>query len=143
MNSRPSNLDSPAVRQTKEDRLTTAFMQYLSGTGPFAEWEEDRKTWSGTDPIVVWDAFETEGISELSNFAKMLLTIVVNQAGCERLFSDIGNTQGTRRTRLGLEKLEKITKVVTIFSNLHTSFCTKYYILRSDPISRLHTSRTA
>ena len=43
----------------------------------------------------MWDAFENEGISELSNFAKMLLTIVVNQAGCERLFSDIGNTQGT------------------------------------------------
>ena len=92
-------------------RLTTAFMQYLSGTGAFTEWEEDRKTWRGTDPIAMWDAFDTEGISELSNFAKILLTIVANQAGCERLFSDIGNTQGTWRTQLSLEKLEKITKV--------------------------------
>ena len=97
-------------------------MQYLSGTGAFAEWAEDRKTWRGADPIAVWDAFENEGISELSNFAKMLLTIVVNQAGCERLFSDIGNTQGTRRTRLGLEKLEKIMKVVAILSKSHAAF---------------------
>lgn len=104
-------MDSPSVRQTKEDRLTTAFMQYLSRTGAFTEWEEDRKTWRGTDPIAMWDAFDTEGISELSNLAKILLTIVANQAGCERLFLDIGNTQGTQRTRLGLEKLEKITKV--------------------------------
>ena len=86
-------------------------MQYLSGTGAFAEWEEDRKTWRGTDPIAVWDAFDTEGILELSNFAKILLTIVANQAGCEQLFSDIGNTQGTWQTQLGLEKLKKITKV--------------------------------
>jgi len=84
---------------------------YLSGTGAFAEWEEDKKTWRGTDPIAVWDAFDTEGISELSSFAKILLTIVANQVGCERLFSDVGNTQGTRQTRLGREKLEKITKV--------------------------------
>ena len=94
----PSNLNSPIVRQSKEDKLTTAFMQYLSGTGAFTEWEEDRKTWWGTDPIAVWDAFETDGILELSNFVKILLMIVVNQVGCERLFSDIGNTQGTQRT---------------------------------------------
>ena len=40
-------------------------------------WAEDRKSWRGADPIAVWDAFENEGISEPSNFAKMLLTIVV------------------------------------------------------------------
>jgi hypothetical protein len=58
-------------------------MQYLSRTGAFAEREEDRKTWRGTDPIAMWDAFDAEGISELSNFAKILLTIVANQVGCE------------------------------------------------------------
>lgn len=42
----------------------------------------------------------------------MLLGIVVNQAGCERLFSDLKNTQGDKRTRLGLQKLEKLTKVI-------------------------------
>ena len=55
-----SNLNSPTVHQSKEDRLTTAFMQYLSGTGAFAEWEADRKTWWGTDLMVVWDTFETD-----------------------------------------------------------------------------------
>ena len=118
----PSNLDSPTVCQTKEDQLTTAFMQYLPGTGAFAEWAENRKTWRRTDPIAVWDAFENEAILELSSFAKMLLTIVVNQAGCKRSFSDIGNMQGTRWTQLGLEKLKKMTKVITILSKSHTLF---------------------
>jgi hypothetical protein len=86
-------------------------MAYLSGTGVFTDWKEDRKKWKGDEPVAVWDAFETEEISELCEFAKMLLKIVVNQAGCERLFSDVGNTQGDRRTRLGLHKLEKMTKV--------------------------------
>ncbi|KAJ7934933.1 hypothetical protein B0H13DRAFT_1854639 [Mycena leptocephala] len=36
---------------------------------------------------------------------------LVNQAGCERVFSDVGNTESPRRSRTGLEKLEKLTKV--------------------------------
>ena len=59
----------------------------------------------------MWDAFDTEGILELSNFVKILLMIVANQVGCEQLFLGVSNTQGTWQTQLGLEKLEKITKV--------------------------------
>ena len=50
-------------------------------------------------------------LAELANFAQLLLRIVVNQAGCERLFSDLKNKQSDKRTRLGLEKLEKKAKV--------------------------------
>lgn len=114
IHARPSNSDSEVVRRVKEKQLTDAFLHYLAGTGNFAEWTTDRKAWTGTDPIQVWEAFETDEISELCEFAKTLLRIVPNQAGCERLFSDIGNTQGTRRTRTGLEKLEKMTKVCVI-----------------------------
>ena len=82
MNSCPSNLNSAAILQAKEDKLTTAFLLYLSGTGTFAKWNI-RNSWRGTDPIEVWEALETEEITELSNFAKMLLQIFANQAGCK------------------------------------------------------------
>jgi hypothetical protein len=43
MNSRPDNIykDTPAEHKAKEDQLSTAFLQYLSGTGPFTGWKED------------------------------------------------------------------------------------------------------
>ena len=50
-------------------------------------------------------------VSELCNFARLLLSVVINQAGCEWLFSDLSNTQGMRRTQLGIQKLKKMTKV--------------------------------
>ena len=81
------------------------------GSGPFADWKIDKESWKGDDPLLVWDAFEMREISELCHLAKLLLSVIVNQAGCERLFSDLGNTQGTRRTQLGIQKLEKMTKV--------------------------------
>jgi hypothetical protein len=64
------------------------------------------------DPAGVWRAFETaDETRELAKFAILLLKIVVNQAGCERTFSDLKVKQTDRRNRLGLEKLEKMTKV--------------------------------
>lgn len=47
----------------------------------------------------------------LAEFAIILLKVVVNQAGCERVFSDLKINQTQRRNRLGLAKLEKMTKV--------------------------------
>ena len=64
------------------------------------------------DPIRAWAAFESiTGITELAKFAVILLKVVVNQAGCERVFSDLKIKQTQRRNRLGLKKLEKMTKV--------------------------------
>jgi hypothetical protein len=40
----------------------------------------------------------------------MLLKIIVNQAGCERVFSDLKVKQTQHRNRLKIEKLEKMTK---------------------------------
>ena len=50
-------------------------------------------------------------LSELASFAQMLLGIVVNQVGCEQLFSDLKIKQGDKQTCIGLGKLEKMTKV--------------------------------
>ena len=46
------------------------------------------------------------GISKLAGFAILLLLIVVNQAGCEQVFSQID-----RQNRLNLPKLGKMMKV--------------------------------
>ena len=48
---------------------------------------------------------------ELAEFAILILKIIVNQAGCERVFSDLKVKQTQRRNRLKLAKLEKMTKV--------------------------------
>jgi hypothetical protein len=45
----------------------------------------------------------------------------VNQAGCERVFSDLKVKQTQRRNRLKLEKLGKMTKVLSIESSIHSS----------------------
>ncbi|KAJ6628093.1 hypothetical protein B0H10DRAFT_2277250 [Mycena sp. CBHHK59/15] len=114
MNSRPDNQDMPAVRKAKEGRLSTAFLQYLSSTGPFTSFkgnEANFESLMGRDPIAVWVALRTPAITELVDFAITLLKIVVNQAGVERVFSDVKVKQTQRRNRLKLLKLDKMTKV--------------------------------
>jgi hypothetical protein len=65
------------------------------------------------DPIAVCSVFGSQPeLAELAYFAKLLLTVVVNQAGCERVFSDLKVKQTQRRNQLGLNKLSKMTKVI-------------------------------
>jgi hypothetical protein len=44
--SRPDNKDTPAVRQAKVEKLSTAFLQYLSGTASFASWTGNEATFA-------------------------------------------------------------------------------------------------
>ncbi|KAJ7222722.1 ribonuclease H-like domain-containing protein [Mycena rebaudengoi] len=114
INDRPDNSDSPEERRAKEARLSAAFLKYLSGTGVFAGWKDNEDVFEqqmGRDPIAVWVALRTPDIEELADFAIILLKIVVNQVGCERVFSDLKIKQTQRRNRLKLEKLEKMTKI--------------------------------
>ena len=57
----------------------------------------------------------------LTNFADCILKIVVNQAGCERVFSDFKVKQTQQYNQLGLPKLKKMTKVSYIHS-IHNGF---------------------
>lgn len=68
------------------------------------------KCGQGKDPIGVWTALSASA-PDLAEFALTVLRVVVNQAGCERVFSDVKNTESPRRSRTGLERLEKLTKV--------------------------------
>ncbi|KAJ6628542.1 hypothetical protein B0H10DRAFT_1940380 [Mycena sp. CBHHK59/15] len=102
MNSRPNNEDTAQQRTAKENQVSKAIMQYLSGTGDFTDFipDEWRNIHENEDPIAVWEAWmDSQHLSELAHFAIMLLHIVANQAGCKRTFS------------LGLEKTDKRMKV--------------------------------
>lgn len=57
-------------------------------------------------------------IRVFSKFAITLLKIVANQAGCERVFSDLKVKQTQCRVRLGLAKLAKMTQVSHPFDHV-------------------------
>ncbi|KAJ7284775.1 ribonuclease H-like domain-containing protein [Mycena rebaudengoi] len=114
MKSRPDNADPPVMRKEKEHELQQAFLQYLSRTGDFSEFdaEEWEEIYKNTDPIMVWEALKgTKALSELARFAIILLHVVANQAGCERSFSKVKVEQTDHRNRLKLDKLDKQTKI--------------------------------
>ncbi|KAJ6570699.1 ribonuclease H-like domain-containing protein [Mycena sp. CBHHK59/15] len=114
MMGRPGNPDTPEQRRVKELQVSKAFIQYLSSTGDFidfdaASWEEIH---GNVDPIQVWGAFSgSSHLAELAEFAIMILIIVANQAGCERTFSRTKIEQSDHRNRLGLKKIDKRTKI--------------------------------
>jgi hypothetical protein len=64
---------------------------------------------------MVWKQLKSvQEISELAEFAILLLGIIVNQAGNERDFSDCGVKKTKLRNRLGIPKLQKMSKVSEI-----------------------------
>ncbi|KAJ6603954.1 ribonuclease H-like domain-containing protein [Mycena sp. CBHHK59/15] len=104
---RPDNPDTADEKAAKENALSQAFMQYLSGTGDFADF--DAEDWEHT---YVWDALkDSKHLAELAEFAIVILNIVANQAGCEHTFSRTKVEQKDHRNRLGLDKTEKRTKI--------------------------------
>jgi hypothetical protein len=63
----------------------------------------------------MWKAFLTTASAyELADFAILLLSISVNQAGLERNFSDLKIKKTRLRNRLKLPRLEKMAKVSII-----------------------------
>jgi hypothetical protein len=131
----PGNNESPQQRVANERSVSQLMFEYLSCTGSFQGWADARDEFEetnvgfsflsvlltlliipsvkGKDPIRVWTAL-AQSTGELSRFAVMILKVVVNQAGCERVFSDVGNIESPRRSRTALAKLEKITKACSI-----------------------------
>jgi hypothetical protein len=107
-----------AEKSCKEAQVSRAFLQYLSLTGVFAEFDEQKEQFCslhGDDPVMVWEQMRTvSAISELADFAILLLTIVMNQGGAERDFSDLKVKKTQRRSRLKLRRLEKMSKVLLL-----------------------------
>ncbi|KAJ6563447.1 ribonuclease H-like domain-containing protein, partial [Mycena sp. CBHHK59/15] len=132
MKGRPDNPDTADEKAAKENALSQAFMQYLSGTGDFADF--DAEDWEHTyvsrsfchesevhhtstttgkyQPNPGLDALkDSKHLAELAEFAIVILNIVANQAGCEHTFSRTKVEQKDHRNRLGLDKTEKRTKI--------------------------------
>ncbi|KAJ6615716.1 hypothetical protein B0H10DRAFT_2435314 [Mycena sp. CBHHK59/15] len=114
--SRPST--SPIVegeRESKERQVSEAFLHYLRGTGDFAPWEANKETFgrdNGNDPMKVWEQLKAcPDIVELANFTLLLLGLVVNQASNKCSFSDLKIKKTRLRNRLGILKLEKMSKL--------------------------------
>jgi len=121
-------------------------MSYLSSTGDFEDWEKNKEAFQwvnvslkihiqniethklqGDNPLVMWRAFlTTPSTCELADFAVLLLTMSVNQAGLEHSFSDLKIKKTRLRNRLKLQKLEKMAKVsrgaLKLTTNTHVPF---------------------
>jgi hypothetical protein len=68
----------------------------------------------GIDLVRIWNRFDsqtTKGRHGVIKMAIHILSIVVNSADCERLFSGMGITHSKLRNRLGVESTRKIMKV--------------------------------
>ena len=45
MKDRPTNQATADVRQATERTVSSAFMQYLASSGPFADWKQEQAEW--------------------------------------------------------------------------------------------------
>ncbi|KAJ7572767.1 ribonuclease H-like domain-containing protein [Mycena floridula] len=131
------NTDTNEQRKKKETEVSAAFMEYISGTGEFGEWTEYKDDepaclfpsqmplssemfQQDKDPVRVWENFKGNSkLRELATFAIRLLKVVVNQAGCEHLFSDVKIKQTDHRVRITLDKLGRMTKVHSDIKDEH------------------------
>ncbi|EJD40381.1 hypothetical protein AURDEDRAFT_127706 [Auricularia subglabra TFB-10046 SS5] len=95
--------------------LSTAFLQYLSNTGPFEDLEDFKQHFrnaQGNDPRAIWAMLRSNNdTKDLADFAQLLLGLASNQAGNERVFSRLLIQQTRLRNRLSLLKLETMTKI--------------------------------
>ncbi|KAJ6615382.1 ribonuclease H-like domain-containing protein, partial [Mycena sp. CBHHK59/15] len=114
---RPGNPNSIATRIKKENAIEDAFFAYLASTGMYKNFCDKMESWikrRGKCPLTVWQHALSSadlGEQELCSLAILLLEIVCNTAGAERLFSNLKIHLSDRRARTGLEKLEKKAKV--------------------------------
>ncbi|KAJ6619396.1 hypothetical protein B0H10DRAFT_2026511 [Mycena sp. CBHHK59/15] len=100
-----------------EKKVDKAMGDYLAGIGCFRAWYDCVKRGEmlsvdeARDPIAFWKGYLKTDAKELAELAATIFSIVVNQAGVERIFSLIKEHTKDRRNRLGLPKTEKALKI--------------------------------
>ncbi|KAK7027516.1 hypothetical protein VNI00_015149 [Paramarasmius palmivorus] len=101
----------------KVRNVSQAFLAYMANTGSFEtfrdpEIRESFMSSLGENPTAFWEAVKgDQAVADLADFAIILFDICPNQGGLERTFSDFSVNKTKRRNRLGLKKLEKMSKV--------------------------------
>jgi hypothetical protein len=98
--------------------LCSQLLLYKNNEGPFNQPYSD-----GIDnPISWWTSMEIEP-PYLQSLALRLFSISPNSASCERGFSMCGWITNKKRLRLGTERLESITKIISYYrSNAYFEF---------------------
>ncbi|KAE9402348.1 hypothetical protein BT96DRAFT_991320 [Gymnopus androsaceus JB14] len=94
-------------------------------SGEFGEWIENKSIFEDTlegNPILFWESMKgSPAVAELVDFAIMLLKLVLNSAGTECTFSDLGVKKTCRQNRLGLPKLKKMSMLGVSIRTEHIS----------------------
>ncbi|KAK6991472.1 hypothetical protein R3P38DRAFT_3227650 [Favolaschia claudopus] len=103
-------------KSQKETMVSSAFLQYLGDNSqhfsPFYDQCDEFRKLHGDNPVLVWKQFlPVPEIRELADFAILILGIVVNSGGTERVFSDLKIKRTRLRNRLSFKKTEKMSKV--------------------------------
>ncbi|KAK6983944.1 ribonuclease H-like domain-containing protein [Favolaschia claudopus] len=101
----------------KETAVSSAFLQYLGDENSqhfsyFYDQRDEFQKLHGDNPVLVWKQFlAVPEVRELADFAILILGIVVNSGGTERVFSDLKIKRTRLRNRLTFAKTEKMSKV--------------------------------
>ncbi|KAJ7262002.1 hypothetical protein C8J57DRAFT_1513796 [Mycena rebaudengoi] len=105
----------PEEDAEKEKAVSTAFMQYLAGTGDFAAWQAHKEEFQKQhpdNPQLVWKQLKScPDVTELAHLASLLLRFRMNQAPNERDFSDIKVKKTRLCNRLKTDKLHRMSKL--------------------------------
>ena len=119
-------------------------MLYLSGTGVFVDWEEDRKSWEGTDPVTIWTAFETpanknshKALAHSHYQLGRMWTIVLRPWKHPRQTMNTNSSQKTGKNKQGMFWSRLLHSALT---DCLTFVHNKY---RFNLISKLHSSKRA
>jgi hypothetical protein len=90
-----------------------------------------------------WRCYLMSKARELALLAITIFEVVVNEAGCKRVFSFVKQRVDDRQNRLGIEKTEKITKVCDLPSSYTYHSIMYLMAYRFVHISAQSTSRMA
>ncbi|KAJ7444450.1 hypothetical protein FB451DRAFT_1434298 [Mycena latifolia] len=68
------------------------------------DYPENDDSAAGKDPVAVWTALQSSGsCKELAQFAILVLMVVINQAACERVFSQVMNDDPASKANGGIQ----------------------------------------
>ncbi|KAK7015050.1 hypothetical protein R3P38DRAFT_2787161 [Favolaschia claudopus] len=104
-------------KSQKETMVSSAFLQYLGENSqhfsPFYDQCDEFWKLHGDNPVLVWRQFlPVPEIWELVDFAILILGIVVNSDGTERVFSDLKIKRARLRNRLSFKKRRRCQRYV-------------------------------
>ena len=100
-------------RQSSVEMLFSKMRQYKSRSPPY----DTNYVIQNDTPRMWWNTID-DNDDCLQTLALLILDITPHNAGCERIFSDLGWMYGKRRLRLSLPKLEGMAKMRSYYMSM-------------------------